>query len=153
MRKTKIICTLGPSTDDERILTELMRRGMNVARFNFSHQSHDKHLERLETLRRVREELDLPVAALLDTRGPEVRVKTFREGKVYLKEGDNFILTTDEVEGTDKIVSITEEEYINYLTSRKVTFDANGGVLGTETNYKMVPYNGVMGELPYVSCD
>lgn len=110
MRKTKIICTLGPSTDDERVLRQLMESGMNVARFNFSHQSHDKHLQRFKVLRSLREELDLPIAALLDTRGPEVRVKTFREGEVYLKEGDNFILTTDEVEGTDKIVSITYKD-------------------------------------------
>lgn len=117
MRKTKIICTLGPSTDDEEVLRQLMESGMNVARFNFSHQSHDKHLKRLEVLRSLREELELPIAALLDTRGPEVRVKTFATGKVYLEEGKKFILTAEDVEGNDRIASITYKDLPNDVKS------------------------------------
>ncbi|MBE5935317.1 MAG: pyruvate kinase [Lachnospiraceae bacterium] len=107
MRKTKIVCTLGPSTDDENILRELISNGMNVARFNFSHQSHDMHLKRLEVLKRLRDEMNEPVATLLDTKGPEVRVKSFKEDKIRLHKGDIFTLTTREVEGDESIVSIT----------------------------------------------
>lgn len=109
MRKTKIVCTLGPSTDDENILRAMVREGMNVARFNFSHGDHKTHLERLEALRRIREEEGKHVAALLDTKGPEIRVKNFVEGKIFLEEGQLFTLTTREEEGTKDIVSITYE--------------------------------------------
>ncbi len=80
MRKTKIICTLGPSTDQEGVLRELVANGMNVARFNFSHGSHEEHLGRFEKLKAIREELGKPVAALLDTKGPEIRLKDFKNG-------------------------------------------------------------------------
>ena len=75
MRKTKIICTLGPSTDDENVLRSMMNAGMNVARFNFSHQSHEEHKSRAEMIKRLRDELNLPIAMLADTKGPEIRVK------------------------------------------------------------------------------
>lgn len=110
MRKTKIICTLGPATDDEDILRQLMRSGMNVARVNFSHGTHEEQKKRIEQFKRIREELKLPVALLLDTKGPEIRIKTFSKGKVTLSAGETFTLTTDEVEGTDKIVSVTYKE-------------------------------------------
>ena len=109
MRKTKIICTLGPSTDDENVLKQLIDNGMNVARFNFSHQTHEQHLQRLEVLRRLRDEANQPIAALLDTKGPEVRVKTFKDGKIELVPGQEFVLTTEDVEGTNERVSITFE--------------------------------------------
>ena len=109
MRKTKIICTLGPSTDDENVLRQLIDNGMNVARFNFSHQNHEQHLKRLEVLRRLRDEANQPIAAMLDTRGPEVRVRTFKEGRIELKEGQEFTLTTEDIEGDSSKVSITYE--------------------------------------------
>lgn len=107
MRKTKIVCTMGPSTADDNVLRELMKAGMNVARQNFSHGDHETHLKIFEQVKRIREELGLPVASLLDTKGPEVRVKQFRDGKVELKDGQIFTLTTREVEGTAEGVSIT----------------------------------------------
>ena len=110
MRKTKIICTLGPSTDKEGVLRELVANGMNVARFNFSHGSHEEHLGRLEKLKSIREELGLPVAALLDTKGPEIRLKDFKNGTEMLDAGQMFTLTTREVEGTKEICSITYKD-------------------------------------------
>ena len=87
MRKTKIVCTLGPSTDREGVLREMIRAGMNVARFNFSHGTHAEHKARLDALKALREELDAPVAAMLDTKGPEVRLKDFAGGRVHLTAG------------------------------------------------------------------
>ncbi len=107
MRKTKIVCTLGPATDREGVLREMIEAGMNVARFNFSHGSHEEHLARLTALRALREELNRPVAALLDTKGPEVRLKSFRGGRTELKAGTEFTLTTREVEGDETICAIT----------------------------------------------
>ena len=110
MRKTKIICTLGPSTDQEGVLRELVANGMNVARFNFSHGSHEEHLGRFEKLKAIREELGKPVAALLDTKGPEIRLKDFKNGTEMLEAGQTFTLTTREVEGTKEICSITYKD-------------------------------------------
>ena len=110
MRKTKIICTLGPSTDKEGVLRELIANGMNVARFNFSHGSHEEHLGRLEKLKALREELGKPVAALLDTKGPEIRLKDFKNGTEMLEAGQTFTLTTREVEGTKEICSVTYKD-------------------------------------------
>ena len=110
MRKTKIICTLGPSTDQEGVLRELIANGMNVARFNFSHGSHEEHLGRLEKLKALREELGKPVAALLDTKGPEIRLKDFKNGVENLVAGQTFTLTTRDVEGTNEICSITYKD-------------------------------------------
>ena len=110
MRKTKIICTLGPSTDKEGVLRELIANGMNVARFNFSHGSHKEHLGRLEKLKALREELGKPVAALLDTKGPEIRLKDFKNGVENLVAGQTFTLTTRDVEGTNEICSITYKD-------------------------------------------
>ena len=110
MRKTKIICTLGPSTDKEGVLRDLIANGMNVARFNFSHGSHEEHLDRLEKLKALREELGKPVAALLDTKGPEIRLKDFKNGVENLVAGQTFTLTTRDVEGTNEICSITYKD-------------------------------------------
>ena len=110
MRKTKIICTLGPSTDQEGVLRELVANGMNVARFNFSHGSHEEHLGRFEKLKAIREELGKPVAALLDTKGPEIRLKEFKNGVEMLEAGQTFTLTTREVEGTKEICSVTYKD-------------------------------------------
>ena len=107
MRKTKIVCTLGPATNDPAVVEELIKSGMNVARFNFSHASHEEHKKRFDEFVAVRDRLGFPVATMLDTKGPEVRVRKFREGSVELKQGQTFILTSDDVEGTAERCSIT----------------------------------------------
>ena len=107
MRKTKIVCTLGPATDKEGVLRQMLQAGMNVARFNFSHGSYDEHQRRLDQLAALREELHLPVAAMLDTKGPEVRLRSFQNGPVQLKTGQSFTLTTDDVPGDESRCSIT----------------------------------------------
>ena len=97
MRKTKIVCTLGPATDREGVLRQMLEAGMNVARFNFSHGSHAEHKGRLDALKALRAELGLPVAAMLDTKGPEVRLKSFAAGSVMLRTGQEFTLTTRDI--------------------------------------------------------
>ncbi len=107
MRKTKIICTLGPSVDDENMLKALILEGMDVARLNFSHGSHEEHEKRVKMLKKVRAELNKPVALLLDTKGPEIRLGVFEKGGAELKQGSTFILTTEEIVGTNERVTIT----------------------------------------------
>ncbi len=106
MRKTKIVCTLGPACSDEATITAMCKAGMNVARLNFSHNTHEDHKKRIDLVKKVREKLGLPIALMLDTKGPEYRIKTFKNGKITLKEGDNFTFTADEIEGDEKRVSI-----------------------------------------------
>ncbi len=108
MRKTKIVCTIGPATDDENIMRELMLAGMNVARFNFSHGDYETHEKRLKMIENLRRELDLPVATLLDTKGPEIRLGKFVDNKpVEIHDGDQYILTTEDVPCTNEIGSIS----------------------------------------------
>ena len=107
MRKTKIVCTIGPACSDENILKQMCLGGMNVARLNFSHGTHEQHLERIKTIKKVREELNMPIAILLDTKGPEYRIKTFKDGRITLTQGDTFIFTTDDVEGDNTRVSVS----------------------------------------------
>ena len=107
MRRTKIICTLGPSTDDPIILKNLMLSGMDVARINMSHQDHESHSKRIEMVKALRKELNLPIAILIDTKGPEIRLGTFSQPKVELKAGSIFTLTTDQIEGNETIASVT----------------------------------------------
>ena len=109
MRKTKIICTLGPAVDSEEAMRKLILGGMNAARFNFSHGTHESHLLQLDKLKRARDKLGLPVATIMDTKGPEIRIRTFECGKVTLNKGDHFILTTEDVPGDEKRVSVTYE--------------------------------------------
>ncbi len=111
-RKTKIICTLGPSTEKEGVLKQLMIEGMDVARFNFSHGDYEEQGRRLAEVKRLREELGKPVATLLDTKGPEIRLGSFKDGKVLLKEDQNFILTTEDIEGDEERVSITYKNLV-----------------------------------------
>lgn len=110
MRKTKIICTMGPSTEKGDTLKKLIEAGMNVARMNFSHGDFDEHGGRLKSLRKYSKELGLPVAALLDTKGPEIRLGDFEAGRVELKEGQEFTLTARDILGTKKEVSITYKQ-------------------------------------------
>ena len=169
MRKTKIICTLGPSTEDDKVLRDLMIEGMNVARFNFSHGDHAQHERNLNRVKKLREELGLPIAALLDTKGPEIRVKTFKDGMVELKNGQEFTLTTRDVEGDETMVSITYENLVNDVkVGNKILIDdglismrvesinetdilcivENGGPV---TNRKGVNVPNVELSMPYVS--
>ena len=109
MRKTKIICTIGPASTDEQILTDMCLAGMNVARMNFSHGSHAEHLEKINLVKKVRTALNMPIAIMLDTKGPEFRIKTFENGKVFLNDGDQFTFTTEDVQGNQGCVSVSYE--------------------------------------------
>ena len=109
MRKTKVICTLGPSVDNEETLRKLILAGMNCARFNFSHGTHESHLATLTKLKRVRDELGAPVASMLDTKGPEIRIKSFENGPITLTRGAEFTLSTEDVPGDEHQVSVTYE--------------------------------------------
>lgn len=109
MRKTKIVCTIGPACEDVSMLEKLMLAGMNVARLNFSHGTHDEHRERIKNIRRISESLGLPIAIMLDTKGPEFRIKTFKNGKVTLKAGDVFTFSSRDLEGDETIVSVNFE--------------------------------------------
>lgn len=168
MRKTKIICTLGPAT--EEILPELMLAGMNVARMNFSHGSHEEHKVRIDAVKATRKSLGLPVGIMLDTKGPEIRIKTFKDGKIEIQDGQTFVLTTREVEGDDNIVSLTYEGLPGdvkpgtrlLIDDGLVAFDVvevkngtdivckalNGGPL---SNRKSVNVPGIKLNMPYVS--
>ena len=110
LRKTKVICTLGPAVDSEEMIRTLIRTGMDAARFNFSHGDHEEHLQRLNKLKNVRDSMSHPVATILDTKGPEIRIKSFQTKSISLEAGDSFTLTTREVEGTNEIVSVTYPE-------------------------------------------
>ena len=110
MRKTKIICTLGPSTDKGDVLEQLMLSGMNVARLNFSHDTYENQKKRIDKVKALRTKHNLPVACLLDTKGPEIRLKTFKDERVTLEMGQDFCLTTRDVEGTKDIVSVTHKD-------------------------------------------
>ena len=131
MRKTKIVCTLGPACDDRSVLVGMCNAGMNVARLNFSHGTHEDHKKRIELVKSVREELGLPIAILLDTKGPEYRIKTFENGKVNLNEGDKFTFTSDEIIGNESIVSVNYADLPNELIKGD-TILLNNGLLSFE---------------------
>ena len=107
MRKTKIVCTIGPACSDEATLTEMCRAGMNVARLNFSHGSHEDYEKKIQKLKSVRERLHYPLAIMLDTKGPEYRIRTFKNGKITLNEGDEFTFTAKKIAGDQKRVSVS----------------------------------------------
>ena len=107
MRKTKIVCTIGPSSEKPEIFREMCLQGLNVARLNFSHGTHEEHQKKIDMIKAVRDELGLPIAIMLDTKGPEYRIRTFEKGKILLQDGDRFTFTTREVEGNENIVSVS----------------------------------------------
>jgi len=115
MRKTKIVCTIGPASESEEIIAAMCRAGMNTARLNFSHGTHEEHRKRIELIKKVREELDMPIAIMQDTKGPEFRIKTFKEGKVMLNEGDTFTFTAKDVQGTKDRVAVNFSELAHSL--------------------------------------
>jgi len=116
MRKTKIICTIGPSSENEETFTQMCEAGMNVARLNFSHGSYEEHQRKIDLIKSVREKLDLPIAILLDTKGPEFRIGTFENGKISLKDGDTFTFTTEEVVGNNEKVSVSYKHLQKEMT-------------------------------------
>lgn len=131
MRKTKIICTVGPACSDEATLTEMLKAGMNVARLNFSHGVHEDHLSRIKLIRQVSEKLKMPVAIMLDTKGPEYRIRKFKDGKVTLKEGDRFTFTVSDVEGDQTKVSVNYKNLAGEL-NKGDTILLNNGLLSFE---------------------
>ncbi len=128
LRKTKVICTIGPACEDEETLTQMCIEGMNVARLNFSHGTHDDHQKKFDMIKKVREKLNLPIAIMLDTKGPEYRIKTFEDKKITLKEGDFFTFTTDDVIGNQEKVSVNYEHLIEDLSIGD-TITVNNGLV------------------------
>ena len=116
MRKTKIICTIGPASENKETLTRMVKAGMNVARLNFSHGTYPEHQKKIDLIKEVRSELGVPLGIMLDTKGPEYRIRTFRDGKVTVCEGDTFTFTTDEVEGDETRVSVNYKGLVNDLS-------------------------------------
>ena len=128
MRKTKIVCTIGPASDSRETLIGMCRAGMNVARLNFSHGTHADHERRISLIKEVREELGLPIAIMLDTKGPEYRIKTFKNGKVNLSDGDKFTFTTDDIIGDNTRVSVSYKR-LNSELAPGDTILLNNGLL------------------------
>ncbi len=116
MRKTKIICTIGPACDNETTLSKMCKAGMNVARLNFSHGTHPEHQVKIDLIKSVREKLDLPIAIMLDTKGPEYRIKTFKNGKVTVNDGDKFIFTTEDIVGDETRVAVNYANLMDDLS-------------------------------------
>lgn len=169
MRKTKIICTIGPASEQEHMLKELLLAGMNVARFNFSHGDYEEHRVKFERAVRIAKELKLPLATMMDTKGPEIRLRDFEGGKVYLEAGQTFILTIDEVMGTDKRASISYKNLkndvevgktiliddglielkIKEITDTDIACEViNGGYV---SNHKGINVPGAVLSMPYIS--
>ena len=169
MRKTKIICTLGPASQSEQVIRELMLAGMNVARLNFSHGSYEEQKGKLDLVKKVREELDLPVALLLDTKGPEIRTGMLENGKIELKKGQSFVLTTEDILGNEGIVSISYKELVHdvkpgdsilfddgligmkvsKVTEKEIYCVVENG--GTISNKKGINVPGVSLSMPFIS--
>ena len=135
MRKTKIVCTLGPACSDKQTLIEMCYAGMNVARLNFSHNTHADHEKRIALIKEVREELGLPIAIMLDTKGPEYRIKTFKNGKITLKEDDVFTFTADDIEGDETRVSVNYKGLPHDLEKGDIIL-LNNGLLSFEVTDK-----------------
>lgn len=129
MRKTKIICTIGPASRSEDMMRRLLLAGMNVARMNFSHGSHEEHKENIDRFRRVRDELGIPAAVLLDTKGPEIRTGAFRNGEAVLQDGQEFTLTTKDVEGTEEISSVTYKDLAKDLNAGDTVLINDGMIM------------------------
>ena len=145
MRKTKIVCTIGPACDSEETLRAMMLAGMNVARLNFSHGTHAEHQVRIDRIKKLRAELDLPIAIMLDTKGPEYRICTFKNKKILLQDGDAFTFTTRQVEGDGTIVGVSYAGLANDLSVGDTVLVNNGLVIftverieGTEIHCRVV---------------
>lgn len=126
MRKTKIVCTIGPACQSEEMIEKLCHAGMDVARLNFSHGTHEEQQAKIDNIKRIREKLDIPLAILLDTKGPEYRIRTFKNGKIELHEGDTFTFTSDEVEGDEHMVSVSYKNLPDELSAGDTILLNNG---------------------------
>ena len=129
MRKTKVICTIGPACEDAEILSEMCKVGMNVARLNFSHGTHEEQQRKIDLIKETREKLHMPIAIMLDTKGPEYRIKTFKDGKIRLKDGDEFTFTTEEVVGDETQVSVNYKQLMENLKVGDTILVNNGLVI------------------------
>lgn len=126
MRKTKIVATIGPASSDPAVFAAMCKAGVNVARLNFSHGTHEEQLAKIHMIKKVREELDLPIAIMLDTKGPEYRTGTFKNGKVHINDGDLFTFTTRDVEGSSTIVSVSYKNLAKELRAGDTILVNNG---------------------------
>lgn len=169
MSKTKIVCSIGPACNSEEILEKLALNGMNVARFNMSHGSHESHKEMIEKVKRVREKLNLPIGIMIDTKGPEIRIRDFENGKIFLNVGDEFILTTKEILGNQKMVSVTYKKLPNILKIGSKILLNDGSIelevkkinkedvvcisktSGELSNRKSINLPGIKTDMPYLS--
>lgn len=129
MRKTKIVCTIGPASEDRNVFSAMCRAGLNVARLNFSHGTHADHQKKIDMIKSVRDELNLPIAIMLDTKGPEYRIKTFKDSKIFLHDGDMFTFTTRDVVGDEKIVGVSYSGLPNELAPGDRVLVNNGLVI------------------------
>ena len=145
MRKTKIVCTIGPASGTEEMIKGLCRAGMNVARLNFSHNTHEDHQMRIDIIKKVRSELKMPIAIMLDTQGPEYRIKTFKNQKITLKDGDRFTFTTEDIIGDGERVAVSYKNLPNELSVGDTILLNNGlltfeviNISGTDIECKVV---------------
>ena len=145
MRKTKIVCTIGPASSSPEVFAEMCRSGLNVARLNFSHGTHEEHQQKFDMIRKVRAELNLPIAIMLDTKGPEYRIRTFKNKRIVLKDGDSFTFTTRKVEGDETIVGVSYAGLAKELSVGDTVLVNNGLVIfevasieGTEIHCRVV---------------
>ena len=145
MRKTKIVCTIGPASETEEIMIGLCKAGMNVARLNFSHSTYEEHQRRIDLIKKVRSDLNMPIAIMLDTKGPEYRIKTFKDKKVILKDGDKFVFTTEDIIGDEKRVSVSYSNLPDELSVGDTILLNNGlltfeveAIKGTEIECRVV---------------
>ena len=145
MRKTKIVCTIGPASSSPEVFAEMCRAGLNVARLNFSHDTHEEHQQKFDMIRKVRAELNLPIAIMLDTKGPEYRIRTFKNKRIVLKDGDSFTFTTRKVEGDETIVGVSYAGLAKELSVGDTVLVNNGLVIfevasieGTEIHCRVV---------------
>ena len=145
MRKTKIVCTIGPASSSEEVFAEMCKAGLNVARLNFSHGTHEEHQQKFDMIHKVRKALGLPIAIMLDTKGPEYRICTFKNKKILLQDGDAFTFTTRQVEGDETIVGVSYAGLANDLSVGDTVLVNNGLVIftverieGTEIHCRVV---------------
>lgn len=147
MKRTKIICTLGPASSDEKTIAKMLKNGMNVARLNFSHGTHEYHKEMIDTFRKVRDELGVPAAVMLDTKGPEIRLKKFKNKHIFLEDGSRFILTTRDILGDEKQVGVTYKQLPEQLNKgdRVLIDDGRVSLEVTDTTDTDISCNVIVG--------
>lgn len=136
MRKTKIVCTIGPASESEEVFKELVLSGLNVARLNFSHGNHDEHKVRIDTIKKVRKELGYPIAIMLDTKGPEIRTRDFENGQIEINKGQEYILTSKEILGNGNLISVTYDKFALDLSKGDIVL-IDDGLISMEVTEKV----------------